>query len=321
MKVEISLLVNLIEQHYHYQDRFREQIDLGNQISIKSLSVSDWYEKALDKIQTSNDESYKRFLARKMLDNDMYTHRYCALVDKVTSLNDPKISQARDWLSRAIVLTKIVHPLGLPIHPPTIFKIVSDTEEVEYKVIPEWTHSQACYVGLKHPGSLGLERASSIANLWQPLQTIYSKQNDYKRIIRALWYYNEASHIRSLEVSHLVRHAALESLICVGGAQNRQQIVQRLPKLVDRISPQQASDIYALCVDIKHNAAPALLYSLNSNDLDHRDNSRVEAASNLDLAVRSLFEKALQDVSFADLLANPKLLEQEHPVNKKMKKT
>ena len=318
MKVEISLFVNLIESQAHKQAWFDEQIDFGSDLSIKSLTADNWFGIWAD-IETNNKNDYELFMARKRLDNHNYTHRFCALVDGVTSMSDPKISQARQWLSRAIVLTKIVHPLRLPIHPPTIFKIVSDTEEIEYKVISEWTYSQAYYVGLKHPGSLGLERARRIANLWQPLQTIYSKQNDYKRIIRALWYYNEASHICGIEMWHLARHAALESLICIGRHKNRQQILQRLPKLVNHISLKQASDIYDLCVDIKHNAAPALTHSGGLNNLDQRDTCRVEAALNLDLAVRSLFEKTLQgvlfqDVLFADLLANPDLLKELCPV-------
>jgi hypothetical protein len=117
-------------------------------------------------------------------------------------------------------------------------------------------------------------------------------------------------------LSHVIVHAALESMICVPKKQNEAQVTQRLRQLVSfPITPQQADDIYKTCCDFKHAAAAMFKHAPTaSGALTAGDQRRADAVVLLRRAVRDLLARALRDRTFADMLADPNLLKQRHPV-------
>jgi len=80
------------------------------------------------------------------------------------------------------------------------------------------------------------------------------------------------------------------------------------------VTEDQATAIYDLCVDVKHNAAPSLLYSASTDKIDYRDSRRQDAAIWLEDSLRHLFTKALEDNSFAKELIDPKILESKYAI-------
>lgn len=117
-------------------------------------------------------------------------------------------------------------------------------------------------------------------------------------------------------LSHMIVHAALESMICVPKKENKAQVTQRLPQLVSfPITPQQADDIYETCCDFKHEAAAMFAQEPTSTGvLTASDQRRADAVILLRRAVRDLLTKAFRDRAFADMLADPNLLRRQHPV-------
>ena len=95
---------------------------------------------------------------------------------------------------------------------------------------------------------------------------------------------------------------------------NRNQVVYRLPQLVEWITHDQAGEIYGLCADVKHRASPSLLDSRDVSELTDRDFKRYEATRWLDESLRELFAKALEDISFAQELEDKSILELKYPV-------
>lgn len=77
----------------------------------------------------------------------------------------------------------------------------------------------------------------------------------------------------------------------------------------------QAEDIYKLCGNFKHAAEAMLRESSSANGkLAESDQKRVDAVILLRLAIRNLLVRALNDRSFADVLADKVLLKQRYPV-------
>jgi hypothetical protein len=103
-------------------------------------------------------------------------------------------------------------------------------------------------------------------------------------------------------------------MICTTARQNKAQVTQRLPQLVPFITAQRARDIYDLCCDIKHAAAPMLKTSLANAQVTANDQTRIDAVSSLYEAVRSLLRRSLMDRSFAETLSDSNKLKTTYQV-------
>jgi uncharacterized protein (DUF433 family) len=154
-----------------------------------------------------------------------------------------------------------------------------------------------------------------MAELWEPLRRFFTNAEKYRRIVRALKFFDGAYHIGMAEFRHIIFHGALESLLCVSRDLNKKQITQRLPLLVPGITEGQASAIYELCCDFKHAAAPLQLMPPAVEALSSSDQQRYKATRWLEQALRCLLQKALTDPAFADLLADRGELARRYPVS------
>ena len=125
--------------------------------------------------------------------------------------------------------------------------------------------------------------------------------------------FNDACHIRPLNIRHIILHAALESLICTSRNFKRRQLVHRLIQLTP-LTEYQAEAIYKLCNEFKHSAAPNFLGSPDTQNLTQEDQEREETTLWLEAALCELFKKILQDRLLLDVLADPQRVIEKYPV-------
>jgi len=285
---------------------------IGDGVYLQDLVVNDKVEELFQQVKSQNPEDYKRLLCRQSLEVTAlrYTHRFYISFDAVSSSHRDKVRHARELIMRAIVLSRIVKPLPIPSHPTTIL-----TTDGESQLEIQIGFYGTAYV-VRRPFQETITHADIdlIAKLWPASQYFYDNRRQYQRLFRALITYNDAYHIPLSHVRHVVLHSALETLICASHRNNKNQVVYRLPQLVDEITQEQATEIYDLCADVKHTAAPALLDSENSRELDKRNSKRYEATRCLDESLRKLFIRALDDRSFARELEDKSILETKYHV-------
>src|SRR5205807_2690467 len=102
--------------------------------------------------------------------------------------------------------------------------------------------------------------ADRMKELWANFQYLFDNEEKYRRLVRALKYFDAGYHLWNSEFRHMVFCAALESLICTQQDFIKAQFVQRLPRLLPKeITEKKALTIYSLLDDFKHRAAPWLI--------------------------------------------------------------
>lgn len=309
MRLEISNLIALEQTH----DVVRYQ-EIGGGVRIENLAVDDKKTKLYDMLRLKNEEHYDRLVFREQLEHWPYTHRFFISVDGISTHDDPLIGPANQLLARAIVLARMVRPISIALHPSSV-RCFYDNNDI--LMCFAWTYvgfySEA-YVGAKRQlPMLTQSDAQRIQAYWNSSQFIYDNRLAHRRIYRALYMFNDACHIRPLNIRHIVLHTVLECLICTSRNNNRAQVVQRLPQLT-ALQPSQAEVIYDLCADMKHSAAPNYLNSLDMENLTPEDQLREQATLWLENALCELFGKILDDKTFADDLSDPSKLMQKYPV-------
>jgi uncharacterized protein (DUF433 family) len=186
------------------------------------------------------------------------------------------------------------------------------------------------YVPPNSVKTITLADAARMAELWQPLQRLFDNEEKYRRIIRALKFFDGGYHIWNAEFRHVIFHAALAALISTGRDSMKAQITQRLPRLVPEITDREASLIYNLFEDIKYAATPLQLKTITAEELtsenqdrpadvelvaDNRE--RLDAVMWLERSLRSLLERAVADEKFAALLADREEFTRQYPVEVK----
>lgn len=307
--MEISNLISLDASY----DAVRQQ-EIGDGVSIESFTSNTKKAELYELIKSKNEQDYHRLLFREGLEHSHYTHRFFMSVSDISGPNDPRLKEAEQLIIRAIILARIVRPAAIPIHPTSIRCFNDDNGHVFCLVGTHVGFYSKAYVGARsqHP-KLTQSDAERIQSYWKPSQFIYDNRFNYLRIYRALYMFNDACHIRPLNIRHVVLHAVLESLICTSHLRNRLQIVQRLPQ-VTGLNSSQAETIYDLCADIKHSAAPNFLNSPDVENLTPEDQQREQASLWLENALCELFRKILEDRSFADDVAESMRFAQKYPV-------
>jgi hypothetical protein len=313
MKVEISALFGM-----DYSDRMVKEIHIGDGVYLQEIKLNHQIEKLFERVKQSDENERRALVFREGLEWHVYTHRFYASIEGVNSLQCEEVSLAKQLIMRAIVLSRIIKPMPIPLHPTTIFAINHDTGKVQYTTeINVGFYGTAYLVNKAAEETFTQGQAALMAKHWSASQHIYDNRAQYKRIHRSLMTFNDAYHIRPKHLSHVILHAALESLICTTSHNNKRQVTKRLPQLVSNVTEAQAIDIYEFCCDVKHTAAPGLLYSTSRDNLDPRDARRQAAAQRLEDSLRGLFLRALDNREFAQELEDKKVLEQKYPVPKK----
>ena len=309
MRIELSALFGM-----DYSENMVSDTHVGDGVFLQEFITNGTRDQLFEQVKEKDDDNYRNLLYREELEvsGRPYTHRFYVSLDGLPSQHSDELQHARQSIMRAIVLSRIVKPLPIPLHPTTVLTIDGDSQ-AEINI---GFYSTAYVVRRLINESITEADATLMSSFWAASQHLYDNRKHYKRLHRALMAFNDAYHILPSHISHVVLHAALETLICTSSTNNKKQFVHRLPQLIDEISQDQATEIYRFCADVKHEAAPGLLYSTSVAELDPRDQKRYEAAAWLEGALRTLFIKALEDRSFAEEMEDKKLLGTKYPVPK-----
>lgn len=317
MRAEVSCLF-----HLEYHDDVVKQAHIGSGVYLKEISNEGWLKTEIER----NDV----LLARQKLDHH-YTHRFYVSVDEVSQSNDPQVEYAKQLIARAIVLSRIMQPTTIATGGTWIKSFFPDsgspsnTLEIgighygRAYITPEARHGRD-FVAPSARNTITQEDVARMAELWERLQYLFSNEEKYRRIIRALKYFDAGYHLWNAEFRHVVFFSALTVLICTGREFTKAQVVQRLPKLVPEITERQALTIYYLYEDIAYTAAaiefdevPGEQENSQSAALVTGNQERLDAARWLENALHSLLLKAVSDQAFADLLAYRSEFDQQYP--------
>jgi uncharacterized protein (DUF433 family) len=313
MRAEVSCLF-----HLEYHPDVVKQAQIGDGIHLQEIiPPNDWFDKILATEPLPGEKDLGLLLrAQQRLTGEPYTHRLYISLDEVADPYDPLIEDARQRVMQAIVLSRIVRPTQIALWGPWITSFNPNSGDAYHRLILKVGFYARVYVYQpRHELTLTNTDAARMAELWEPLRHFFTNSEKYRRIVRALKFFDGAYHLGMAEFRHIIFHAALESLICVSRDLNKKQITQRLPLLVPEITEKQASAIYELCCDFKHAASPLRLLPLAVQDMSASDQQRYKATEWLEQALRCLFQKTLSDQAFADLLADRGELARRYPVS------
>lgn len=272
---------------------------IGGGVHIKELDL-DWL--AGVRVQCP------KVRAREQLEvRSPYTHRF--YYEPASPFQDllKVTSEEQQPLLRAVVLSRLMKPTVVAYSNLWIKSTYNNSREVKHFSEPFVGATSVAY-GLPEHGlnTITANDASEMARLWDSLSFFLDDRNEpkYRRIVRAVKWFEHAHAIWLAEFRFPIIHAALESLICTTRRHNKAQVTQRLPKLLSFISSGQASDIYSICCDFKHAATAMLQHSMDATSIAPADQRRIDAVSLLHEAVRSLLLRALSEREFADTLVN-----------------
>jgi hypothetical protein len=311
MRTEISALFSLQSA----VQRPVRRAHIGNGVHIERL-YGDWLD--VVRVQCPKVE------AREQIEPlNHYTHRLFYELnpgESESAYPNPPTPAEKQLILRAIVLSRIVKPTSIAYDGTWVKSHYPATRPVSHYSDPIIRGSNLAFVIPKDEDWNTITEADALvmAELWDSLQFFLDDANvrQYRRIVRAINYHEWAYSIWLPMLSHMIVHAALESMICVSKKENKAQVTQRLRQLVSfPITPQQAEDIYRTCCDFKHAAAAMFTQAPTSTGaLTPIDQRRADAVILLRRAVRDLLTREFRDRTFADMLADPNLLRQQHPV-------
>src|SRR6185369_2345980 len=194
MRAEVSCLFRL-EEHY---DVVRDEVRIGSDIHLQEIISNNWRKDLLTNESATECEDWRWLVkARQRLDWGVYTHRLYISLDGVTGSDDPRIAEAKQLIMRLIVLSRVVHPTPIALWGTWITTIVEDSGESRHLPQIGVGFYARAYVSPNSVSEKTLTRADAarIAELWEPFQRIFNQEEKYRRIIRALKFFDGGYHI------------------------------------------------------------------------------------------------------------------------------
>jgi len=242
-----------------------------------------------------------------------YTHRFFYESNDADDLSHQISSNLKQPIFRATVLSRIVKPTFIPYSNVWV-KSVSDSSDEWHFSEPVINGLNVAFVIKEYEWNTITDEDAEMSRLWDSHSHFRDDRFEptYRRIIRAMNWFEWAHAIYFAELRYPIIHAALESLICTSHNYNKAQVTQRLPQLVPFVSSKQAEDIYLLCCDFKHAAQAMLQKSIGTSAIDPADQKRIDSVNLLHKAVRHLLLASLRDRTFADVLVDPSTLRQTY---------
>ena len=299
MRVEISSLFHLLPAI----GVLATKALIGSGVYIERLD-SDW----IDEVR----QQCSKVRAREELEvQKPYTHRFFYEQRDSNAAYDATNPQP---ILRAVSLSRIVKPTSIPYSNLWVTSVY-DSSRVRHFSDPV-INAYSVAFGLKECewNTITEADAQEMSKLWSPLSYLLDDRYEpiYRRIVRAMKYFELAHAIYFADLRYPVIHAALESMICTTNKHNKAQVTQRLPQLVSFVSAPQAENIYSLCCDFKHAAQAMLQKSSGAGVIDPSDQRRIDSVHLLHKGVRHLLLESLKDRTFADVLADPAKLRQTY---------
>jgi hypothetical protein len=178
-------------------------------------------------------ESDNRLNARAELDESYNSRLYISLDDITDNQDplyeDPRIKQAQELIVRAIVLSRIIQPTPIATGSPWIKSFYPNPDPPYHRSEVSIGPYSRAYTSPEHSNLAITLKTAHMAELWANYQYLFDHEEKYRRIIRALKYFDAGYHLWHAEFRHMVFYAALESLICTSHDSIKAQFAQRLP--------------------------------------------------------------------------------------------
>lgn len=314
MRLEISALFNLQETS------ITRKHEIGDGVFFEKLD-HDWIKKVRE--QCPEVPAYELLYPPKTL-----THRFAwehTLPDgglvNLNSVSEVK-SNGYKIIQRIIFLSRIIKPTSIGYTPLFVESGYSKSNPGQHKSFLVFNNLNIAIVNPEFDEIFNTYTdvdAEEMTALWANFQIFFngpgSHNPKYHRLFRAILQ-NEFSYATPFgELAHSTAHTALEVLICTTHKFNKKQIVERLPQIIPSINGQDTEKIYKLCCEFKHAAAPWFLDALQfGGQLTASDQERLDSVILLRQIVRKILKKAIEDISFADILADPQILRTAFPV-------
>jgi hypothetical protein len=287
---------------------------VGSGIAIQEIIKSGIRVELFRKVEKQSKDDLTKLLFRQEKEHWPigYTHRFFVEFD-ATSKSDHSFRRVEQQVLRAIALSRIIKPLPISINPTIVLEsanrielfLTVDFYGTAYVLRPDY-----------YPETLTTADVDQMEEHWPAFEKVFDgRKTKFRRLHRAIMTFNDAHHIAPVEIRHVVMHSAMETLVCTSRLNNKNQVVKRLPKLVDGlVTEAEIGAAYDFCSGVKHAAEPSLLKSDHISEMHPDDALRLKSARDLDIALRRLFMKALDDFNFASLLEDKVRLENEFPV-------
>lgn len=303
MKVETSCLF-----HLEYHSDVVKNVHIGDGVWLQEVINDYWLSDVLDK---------KPLLkAKEDMDWGPFTHRLFVSIEGTSNDEDARVKAAEQLIYQAIVLSRIVRPTPIASNGAWVRTVYPESGEPSHFGRGNAGFFGSAYVTAPHDErTLVEDDARQMSELWGQYHKFFVDEPQYRRIVRALIYFDTAAHISLLEPRHILLHAALESLICTNQpGKNKAEVTKRLPQLVNFVCEDEAKAIYDLCCDFKHSAAPLVLMPTADGSIDSEDGERFKAAHLLWDALRALFRRSIEEPEIAEKLCDVNKLRGEIPV-------
>ena len=281
------------------------EADIGDGVRIEMLD-STWL--------PSVRAQCEKVRARMIIQGD-YTHRFVVPIDPTASSPLAITEDELQPLLRAISLSHIVKPTNVAMDDIKIKSIYEDNGNTNhFCMIGNANLSIAFTSPNDSHNTLTEDDCRHMAALWSSFSGLFADSNSltprYSRIIRAIKSFEFAHYIYFSNLSYLVYHAALESLIYFGDKENAKQITLRLPVILPGIvSDQDADEIYKLNNHLKHGPDPKGRFKP-----DPDGGNVIRLMTLLRRSIRELLLRALSNQGFADILVDHDLMKRNYGV-------
>jgi hypothetical protein len=291
--------------------------------TVRNVNITDSvtlsYEFEREWLQTIKSRCPK-VAARESLSPHPFTHRM--YLESEEEINSDDLNGPRQRILQILALLRIVKPNSIGSSNVWVTIRHDGDNQDEYSCEVHVGFQSEAYPPRQYADEnvIADDHVKRITTLIEPFRNLLLNEPDYRRVVRALKFYEIASHLYYAEFRHIIMHAALESLICVHHVGkrkkrtpgNRAQVTRRLPQ-VGQLTEDQATRIYDRCIEYKHTAAP-LQRDAQRWPLAQADNERLRDSDLLEEALRAILLRAIRDTAFAKVLADPVALETAYPV-------
>jgi hypothetical protein len=127
MKVEISALFGM-----DYSGDMVGNVHVGDGVHLQEIKLDGTVGELVQRVKESDEKDHRALVVREEHEWHPYTHRFFISVDGTSSLDSSEVGHAKQLIMRAIVLSGIVKPIPIPLHPTLIYAVHKDSEEVEF---------------------------------------------------------------------------------------------------------------------------------------------------------------------------------------------
>src|SRR5438270_2578605 len=130
MTVELSALFGM-----DYALDMVKDIHIGDGVFLQEIKTNRKVNELFQQVKATDEDDYRSLVVREGLEisGRPYTHRFYISLDNESSFESTKVKDARQFIMRAIVLSRIIRPLPIPLHP-TLILTVGDKSYAEINI-------------------------------------------------------------------------------------------------------------------------------------------------------------------------------------------